>query len=314
MTKTLVLGGTGFLGKHLCNAIGDNVISVGSMDADLTRRADIKDLLSMHQPNRVFHLAAYVGGIGLNQKHPGKMFYENMLMGINVVEAFKEYSKSISYYTEEKPKLIITGTVCMYPKHCPTPFKESDIWEGYPEETNAPYGIAKKALMVMAEAYTREFDIDITFAIPSNLYGPEDHFDLENSHVIPAMIRKFHEAKVNKEKEVVLWGTGSPTREFLYVGDCAKALLFLGSKYKGFGPINIASSNSISIKNLANKIKEIVGYSGRIVWDTNKPDGQPIREVSNQLLLDAGYSEEWSNFDEGLKRTYEWYRSAHEKH
>ena len=308
--KALVLGGTGFLGTHLCNELikrdiqGHRYIPITTgSEYDLLDSDNTSYLLNRHKPDVIFHLAAYVGGIGLNMKTPGDMFYKNMQMGMNVIEGFKFYNK-----IHPNTKLIVVGTVCMYPKHTPVPFKEEALWNGFPEETNAPYGIAKKSLMVMSEAYRKQYNTNIVFVIPSNLYGPNDNFDYESSHVIPAIIRKIHEAKENNESTVTLWGTGNATREFLYVKDCAKALRFIGENYNSSKPVNIAVNKDISIKDLAKEISNIVGYNGSIKWDTSMPDGQPKRRVSNERLINAGFNHTMTNLNKGLEETYDWFR------
>lgn len=306
MLKTLILGGTGFLGSHLTDHLKQDqeVLALGSKDIDLLNLYDLNILLKNYNPDIVYHLAAFVGGIGLNRDRPGDMFYHNMQMGLNVVEAFRIHSVK-----HKNAKLTMVGTVCSYPKYAVTPFYEEDIWEGYPEETNAPYGVAKRALHVMCEAYKNQFGCNIVYTIPSNLYGPRDNFNLESSHVIPALIAKIDMAKELKQDHVELWGTGMPTREFLYVEDCAKMLSYITKVYNDVKPINLAVNADISIKDLAEKIKVLIGYNGEIIWNSSKPDGQPIRKVSNNRLLNLGYTEPTVSLTEGLQRTYEWYRT-----
>ena len=309
MKKALILGGSGFLGGHLSDVLKSEykVYAASRRCGNLMCKSDTHDLYRDVMPDVIFYLAAYVGGIGLNQKDPSGMIYKNLQMGINVIEGFKDLSEEYENIGREKPKLINVGTVCSYPKHAKTPFSEGNIWDGYPEETNAPYGIAKRAIMTMSKAYSDQYGLRIAFAIPSNLYGPHDNFDLENSHVIPAIMRKCKEAKEKCQERVFLWGTGIPTREFLYVKDCACALKFIAENVETPNPINISSNCTISINNLANKIKDIVGYKGKIVWDTTKPDGQLVREVSNERLLNAGCNIDWSSLDDGLRETFRWY-------
>ena len=306
MSKALILGGTGFLGSHLNKILEKEytTLAVGSKDIDLLNLYETNVLFKNFQPDVVFHLAAFVGGIGLNKAKPGDMFYKNMQIGINVVEAFRIY-----FNKNPNSKLVMVGTVCSYPKYTPTPFKESSLWDGYPEETNAPYGVAKRALIVMCEAYKAQFGTNIVFAIPSNLYGPDDNFDEESSHVIPALISKIDLAKKLNQESVELWGTGTPTREFLYAEDCAKMLEFVSRVSNNVNPINLSVNSDISIKKLAEEIKEVIGYEGNIIWDASKPDGQPVRKVSNEQLLKLGYKEPTIPLKEGLKRTYGWYRS-----
>jgi len=306
MKKALIFGGSGFLGHHLRTELASDyeVVSLGSDDCDLMDINETIITLRSIKPDYIFHLAAYVGGIGLNKDNPAKMFHKNMQMGINILEAHKDYPEC---------KLIVVGTVCSYPKYAEVPFKEDNIWNGYPEETNAPYGIAKKALLVMGQSYAKQYGSKVIFAIPSNLYGTHDNFDRYSSHVIPAMIDKIHEAKTSGLSKVTLWGTGTPTREFLNAKDCASALAFLAKNYDDIDPVNIAVNNDISIKDLAQKISNIVEFDGTIEWDKSKPDGQPRRRVDNSRLLALGYNEPFTPLDDGLRETYEWFRTSDRK-
>jgi GDP-L-fucose synthase len=262
---------------------------------------DVERLFREARPEIVYHLAAEVGGIGANRANPGRYWYANLTMGVNVLEQCRIAGTG---------KLVIAGTICAYPKFAPVPFREEDLWEGYPEETNAPYGIAKKALLVGAQGYREQYGLNAVYLLPVNLYGPRDNFDLESSHVIPALIRKMHEARERREHTVTLWGDGSPTREFLHVEDCAEGLLLAGERYDGADPVNLGTSAEISIRDLATLIGELSGFDGEIVWDTSKPNGQPRRK------LDVSRAEEQFGFRariglrEGLEQTIAWYRTA----
>jgi GDP-L-fucose synthase len=266
---------------------------------DLRERDAVREFLVRERPDLIVHLAAVVGGIGANRKHPGLFFYENAIMGIQLIEEARRAGIG---------KFVCLGTICAYPKFTPVPFREDDLWNGYPEETNAPYGLAKKMLLVQLQAYREEYGFPGIYLLPVNLYGPEDHFDLENSHVIPAMIRKFREAHESGAREVVLWGDGSPTREFLYVDDAAEGILSAAERYDGAAPVNLGSGEEISIRELASLVAQETGYAGEIRWDTSRPNGQPRRK------LDVTRAEElfgWKSrtpLSEGLRRTIDWYR------
>jgi GDP-L-fucose synthase len=297
VTRVLVTGGGGFLGSHLVERLeeaGDEVFVARSRDYDLTRADDTERLFDDAKPERVFHLAAEVGGIGANRENPGRYWYANLMMGAHVLELAR---------AREVDKLILVGTVCSYPKYTPVPFSEDDLWNGYPEETNAPYGVAKKAILVGAQSYREQYDLDVIYLLPANLYGPRDNFDLASSHVIPALIRKM----VDSTGEVVLWGDGSPTREFLYVEDCAEGLILAADRYDGPEPVNLGTGVETSIRELAEMIGDLTGFDGEIVWDTSMPNGQPRRS------LDASRAHELFGFDaqtslrEGLERTIAWY-------
>lgn len=301
--RVLVTGGNGFLGSAVCrelSASGHIVVSKRSSEYDLRDREQIDKLLANHRPDAVIHLAAVVGGIGANQAEPGRFFYENAKMGIELIEACR---------VAEVGKVVVSGTVCAYPKHTPIPFHEEDLWNGYPEETNAPYGLAKKMLLAQAQAYRDQYGMNCTYLLPVNLYGPGDNFDLETGHVIPAMVRKFIEARDLGLEAVLLWGDGSPTREFLFVDDAARAFRLALERYDGREPVNIGSGEEISIKDLAEAVRRAVGYTGGIQWDTDRPNGQPRRKLAtNRAAEYFGFSSEVS-FVDGLAATAAWYES-----
>jgi GDP-L-fucose synthase len=300
--RAVVTGGAGFLGSHLVErmrAAGYDPFVPLIETYDLTRAGDVERLLDEADPELVIHLAADVGGIGANQANPGRYWYSNLIMGAHILEQCR--LKSVR-------KLVMIGTICSYPKFAPVPFKEDDLWNGYPEETNAPYGIAKKALLVGSQAYREQYGMDIVYLLPVNLYGPRDNFDPSSSHVIPAQIRKMIEAQERGEREIVLWGDGSPTREFLYVEDCAEGILLAAERYDGPDPVNLGTGSDISIRELAELVAELTGYEGEIRWDTSKPNGQPKRR------LDVSRAERLFGFRantplrEGLEHTIAWYR------
>jgi GDP-L-fucose synthase len=298
--RTLVTGGGGFLGSHLVERLerdGHDVVVARSADYDLTSMGDTAGMFDSAGADLVFHLAAEVGGIGANRANPGRYWFANLAMGANVLEQARLH---------ETPKLVIVGTVCAYPKFAPVPFNEDDLWDGYPEETNAPYGVAKKAVLVGAQAYRAQYGLDAIFLLPANLYGPGDNFDLETSHVIAALIRKMIEA----DDEVVLWGDGSPTREFLYVDDCVDGLVLAAERYDGPEPVNLGSAHEISIRDLAELIADVTGYEGRITWDTEKPNGQPRRSIDATRARQLFGFEARTPLREGIERTVAWYRSA----
>ena len=298
----LVTGGAGFLGSFVVEKLRArgcaNIIVPRSKEHDLRDRDVIVQLFRDTRPDIVLHLAAVVGGIGANRANPGRFFYDNAIMGIQLMEYARQQGVE---------KFVMLGTVCAYPKFTPVPFKEDDLWNGYPEETNAPYGLAKKMLLVQAQGYRAQYGFNAIYLLPVNLYGPRDNFDLESSHVIPAIIRKCVEAKRAGKPEIVLWGDGSPTREFLYVEDAAKGIVLAAERYNGEAPVNLGSGQEIRIRDLAQLIAGAVGFSGKISWDTTKPNGQPRR------CLDVSRAEELFGFraacafEEGIQRTVSWY-------
>jgi GDP-L-fucose synthase len=299
----LVTGGTGFLGRHVVAELGEagaEVVGVGSADADLRYRGEIDRLLEEVAPSAVVHLAAVTGGIGANRAQPGRFFYDNAIMGIELLESCR--ARGIE-------KVLVCGTVCSYPKYTPVPFREESLWNGYPEETNAPYGLAKKMLLVQSQAYRQEYGFNAIHLLVVNLYGPGDSFDLESSHVIPAMIRRFVEAHDSGASEAVLWGDGSPTREFIYVRDAASAIRLALEHYEGAEPVNIGSGREISIKELAETVADAVGYTGAIEWDTTKPNGQLSRRLETSKARDLFGFEAGTDFSDGLAETISWYRA-----
>jgi GDP-L-fucose synthase len=301
--RLVVTGGAGFLGSYVMEALARRHatrVRVADVDRyDLTRRADVERMYDEERPDVVIHLAAVVGGIGANRQHPGEFFYKNLMMGVQLLDAGRQ--RGIE-------KFVAIGTICAYPKHTPVPFRETDLWNGYPEETNAPYGLAKKMLLVQSQAYRQEYGFNSIFLLPVNLYGPRDNFDAQSSHVIPALIRKCTEALQRGADHIVCWGTGQVSREFLYAADAAEGILLATERYNGPEPVNLGAGFEITIKDLAEKIARLTGFQGEIRWDPAQPDGQPRR------CLDTTRAREWFGFqaamdlDEGLRRTIEWYR------
>ena len=301
--KIIVTGGAGFLGNFVVNKLKEKKckeIFIPTIDKyDLRDILQIKKMFSYFKADILIHLAAVVGGIGANRENPGKFFYDNLIMGIQLMEQAR---------LSNVEKFVAIGTICAYPKRTPVPFKEENLWDGYPEETNAPYGLAKKMLLVQSQAYRQQYNFNSIFLLPVNLYGSGDNFNPKTSHVIPALIKKFYEAKINGYEEVVVWGTGKATREFFYVEDCAEAIVLATEKYDKPDPVNIGTGFEISIKDLAEKIKDIIGFNGIIAWDKSKPDGQPRRCLNTiRAFKEFGFKAK-TTFDEGLKKTMEWYK------
>lgn len=308
-TRVVVTGGTGFLGQVLCRKLRErgcqNLGVPTHQEYDLSTEDGVRRMYADLQPEMVIHLAAEVGGIGANREHPGRFFYKNMAMGLHLIEHAR---------TNGVQKFVQAGTVCAYPKYTPVPFREEDLWNGYPEETNAPYGIAKKALFVMLDAYRREYGLDSSVVVPVNLYGPGDNFDPRSSHVIPALIRKCVEARDRDETSMTCWGTGSASREFLYVDDAAEGILRAAEVMTEPTPINLGTGCEITIRNLVELIAKHTGFQGEILWDSTKPDGQPRRCLDTSR---AGKLLNWSaqmDFEEGLHQTIQWFEQNQLRH
>jgi len=299
--RVMVTGGNGFLGKHLTGKLSERGADVFVADIDqydLRQLDDIRRALWDAKPQMVIHLAARVGGIGANLAHPAEFFYDNLMMGIPLLH---------ESYIAGVDKFIALGTICAYPKFTPVPFKEENLWNGYPEETNAPYGLAKKMLLVQSQAYRHQYGYNSIFILPVNLYGPGDNFDPASSHVIPALIKKCTDAKNAGDDHIVVWGDGSPTREFLYIEDAADGILLASERYNDSEPVNLGSSFEISIKELIEMIARLCGFEGQIVWDTSKPNGQPRRKLDISRAKAFFGFEASMNFEDGLRRTIEWY-------
>ncbi|MDY7031817.1 MAG: GDP-L-fucose synthase [Thermodesulfobacteriota bacterium] len=300
--QVVVTGGSGFLGSHVIEKLRERgasyIFAPRSSEYNLTKEEDILRLYEEKKPNIVIHLAAVVGGIGANRENPGRFFYENMIMGIQLIEQARIFKVD---------KFVAIGTICAYPKYTPVPFKEENIWDGYPEETNAPYGIAKKAMLVQLQAYRSQYGLNGIYLLPVNLYGPGDNFDPKSSHVIPALIKKCIDAKKNSEKEITVWGTGRATREFLYVEDAAEGILLATEHYNGDEPVNLGAGFEISIKDLVYKIVEITGFTGEVVWDKTKPDGQPRRMLDTSRAKEYFGFQAKTPFEIGLRNTINWY-------
>ncbi len=302
----MVTGGAGFLGTHVVAELRgrgySDVDVVRSAQFELTTAAGVVGALERYRPDLIIHLAALVGGIGANAANPGEFFYKNLMMGSQLMEEARLRGVG---------KMVVVGTVCAYPKLTPVPFREEDLWNGYPEETNAPYGLAKKMLLVQGQAYRAQYGFNSIYLLPTNLYGPGDNFDPASSHVIPAMILKFAQARDAGQDQVELWGDGSPTREFLYVADAARAVVDAMERYSGADPINVGSSFEISIKDLATKIANQLRYQGTVLWDTGKPNGQPRRKLDVSRARDEFGFVSTTDFDTGLGETIRWFESQH---
>ena len=300
--RITITGGKGFLGKHLIKAFQDRgyqKITVADLpEYNLVDLKDVKKLYAETKPDVVVHLAAKVGGIGFNRENPGSLFYENIMMGVQLIH---------EGYLHNIDKFVALGTICAYPKFTPVPFKEDDIWNGYPEETNAPYGLAKKMMLVQSQAYRQQYGFNSIFLLPVNLYGPGDNFDPNSSHVIPALIKKCVDARNKGEKTIEVWGTGQATREFFYVADAARAIVEATEKYNKSEPVNIGAGFEISIKDLAELIVELTGYKGQIVWNSNQPDGQPRRMLDTARAFEEFGFQAKTDFREGLEKTIAWY-------
>ena len=303
--RFLVTGGGGFLGTHLVKRIKKrgvpegNIFIAHSRDYDLRKCEDALRVLKDAQPDIVVHLAAKVGGIGFNQKYPGELFYDNLIMGAQLMEAARKFGVE---------KFVALGTICAYPKFTPVPFKEEDLWNGYPEETNAPYGLAKKMMLVQAQAYRAQYGFNAIYLLPVNLYGPGDNFDPASSHVIPALIKKVYDAKKENRDYIDVWGTGKASREFLYVEDAAEGIALATERYDGSEPVNLGAGKEITIKDLIETICRIMDFKGELRWDVSKPDGQPRRMLdTSRAEREFGFKAKTS-FEEGLRKTIEWYR------
>ena len=301
--RVVVTGGAGFLGSFLVEKLRErgakDIFIPRSKDYNLVEMESVKRLFRDARPEMIVHLAAEVGGIGANRTNPGKFFYDNLMMGVQMIEVARQVGIE---------KFVAIGTICAYPKFTPVPFTEEDLWNGYPEETNAPYGLAKKMLLVQAQAYRQQYGFNAIYLLPVNLYGPRDNFDPISSHVIPAIIKKCFDAMQKGEDEISIWGTGRATREFLYVEDCAEGIILASEGYNGPYPVNLGAGFEISIKDLVEIIVKLIGYDGKIVWDASKPDGQPRR------MLNTSKAEEYFGFrakttlEEGLEKTIQWYK------
>ena len=307
--RVIVTGGAGFLGAFVVERLTERgaaeIIVPRSRDYDLRNLDAIRQLLNDASikgkpPEIIIHLAAHVGGIGANRKYPAEFFYDNLMMSVPLMH--EAWRSGVG-------KFVAIGTVCAYPKYTPVPFREEDLWNGYPEETNAPYGLAKKMLLVQSQAYRQQYGFNSIFLLPVNLYGPRDNFDPESSHVIPALIRKCLEAKARGDEQIVAWGDGSPTREFLYVEDAAEGILLATERYNSSEPVNLGSAFEISIKELLETIVRLTEFDGKIVWDTSKPNGQPRRKLDVSRAKEWFGFESWTPFEEGLKKTIDWYRT-----
>jgi GDP-L-fucose synthase len=300
--RVTVTGGAGFLGSYVVKKLKEkgckNIFIARSKDYDLVNREACKKLYEDSRPDILIHLAAVVGGIGINQKNPGMFFYKNLMMGAHLMEEGRLFGLE---------KFVALGTVCAYPKHTPVPFREEDLWNGYPEETNAPYGLAKKMMLVQSQSYRQQYGFNSIFLLPANLYGPGDNFDPDSSHVIPALIKKCIDALKHNDSELVAWGTGKATREFLYVDDAAEGIVLAAERYNKSDPLNLGAGFEISIKDLVQLIVKLSGFRGKIIWDNTKPDGQPRRMLDTTKAFEEFDFKAKMPFEEGLRRTIEWY-------
>ncbi len=307
--RIVITGGAGFLGSYVIEGLRNrgckNILVPKIEDYNLVNLPDISRMYDDMKPGIVIHLAAVVGGIGANREHPGKFFYENLMMGIQLIEQAR---------IRNIEKFVAIGTVCAYPKFTPVPFKEDDLWIGYPEETNAPYGLAKKMLLVQSQAYRQEYGFNSIFLLPVNLYGPRDNFDPKSSHVIPALIKKCFDAIDGKADHITCWGTGNVSREFIYAADTAEGILLATEHYNGPEPVNIGAGFEIKIKDLAEKIVKLSGFKGKITWDPSKPDGQPRRRLDTSRAKNLFGFEAKTSFDQGLEATMDWYRQHRFQH
>ena len=303
--RICITGGTGFLGRRVAALLSQggckNVIALGRSHYDLVQSSEVERLYREEKPEVLIHLAAVVGGIGANQQNPGRFFYENVMMGTQLIDGARRYGVK---------KFVQIGTICAYPKHTQVPFKEEDLWNGYPEETNAPYGIAKKALLVQCQAYRAQYGLNAIYLLPVNLYGPGDNFDPETSHVIPALIKKCVDAVQAGASAIRVWGTGNPTREFLYVDDAAEGIVLAAERYDGAAPVNLGSGFEISIRDLVHLVAKETGFKGDIVWDPTRPDGQPRRALDVSRAAELFGFRARTEFTDGLRRTIDWYRRS----
>lgn len=303
--RIVVTGGAGFLGRFVVEKLKEKgckeIFVPRSREYDLVEKDDVKKLYKDMAPDIVIHLSAVVGGIGANRENPGKFFYDNLMMGVQLIEEGR---------LSGIEKFVCLGTICAYPKFTPIPFKEEDLWNGYPEETNAPYGLAKKALLVQLQAYRQQYGFNGIYLLPVNLYGPGDNFDPKTSHVIPALIKKCFDAIGEGRDEISIWGTGKATREFLYVEDAAEGIVRAAERYNGPEPVNLGAGFEISIKDLVDKVVLLTGFKGKIIWDASKPDGQPRRMLDTKRAETYFGFRAGTNFDKGLKKTIQWYKEA----
>lgn len=306
--KVIVTGGAGFLGRFVVDRLKNypevEVVVPRSRDYDLINEANVKRLLSDVRPDLVVHMAAVVGGIGHNQRNPGRFFYDNLMMGVQLIEQARLHGVK---------KFVAIGTVCAYPKHTPTPFKEDDLWNGYPEETNAPYGLAKKMMLVQSQAYREQYGFNSIFLLPANLYGPGDNFDLETSHVIPALIRKCIDARESGSPFIEAWGSGRVSREFLYVEDCAEGIVRASASYNQSNPVNLGTGTEVLIKDLVEMIAHLTEFQGEIRWRSDRPDGQPRRQLDTTRAFEKFGFRARTSLEEGLKRTIAWYQQSKEQ-